>query len=360
MYKLLIVDDDRVQRKLLIRFINNLNLNYKSIKEAENGKIALSLISEQKFDAIISDIKMPILNGIELLKEVRENHSKEIPIILVSTYSDFEYAKQGIQFNAFDYIVKPLEKTAINNILVKLQNHLEIKNTQNIEKNNIEKYLDASIEKIYTKEDESHLYNLIFYKKDSLDIFINELINKLTLFYNTNYFNIGLTLENIQKKIVNSVTENYKFIETLDIFNFSSIKELNSINKISQEFKNNLIKISDIIDYLHLNQKNSIVLKMCEYTMKNINKHIKIEDLAFELNYSSDHLLKTFKTKTGTTYSQYSKKLKMAKAKFLLESGLYKNYEICQLIGYKDYNHFSKVFKDYYGNSPTKYRNLNN
>ena len=116
--------------------IGRFNGQFHITNEVSDGKKALLIIPDGNIDAVITDIKMPVIDGIELLKELRENLNIDIPVILVSTYNEFEYARQGLVYNAFDYIVKPLEQAKINASLTNLQNIL-IKQLAKIEKQNI-------------------------------------------------------------------------------------------------------------------------------------------------------------------------------------------------------------------------------
>jgi two-component system response regulator YesN len=102
----MIVDDEPIIRKGIINFIQWDSINCKVTCEATNGIEAKKLIELNKPDIIISDIKMPGMDGIKLSKYVYESFP-HIKVILLTGYSDFEYAQSAIKFNVVDFILKP-------------------------------------------------------------------------------------------------------------------------------------------------------------------------------------------------------------------------------------------------------------
>ena len=130
MYTLLIADDEKIEREG-IKFLLQ---NYKDqleIIEAINGKQAYEILSRKKVDILLTDIKMPFMNGIELTKKARELHPN-LKIILFSGYSEFEYAREAIQMGVLNYILKPVNpeefdlviKNIIKNIQAELSNSI--------------------------------------------------------------------------------------------------------------------------------------------------------------------------------------------------------------------------------------------
>lgn len=102
----MIVDDEPIIRKGLANFIAWDSIECKVTCECTNGLEAKELIPTQKPDIIISDIKMPGMDGIELSKYIYENYP-EIKVILLTGYSEFKYAQSAIKFNVVDFVLKP-------------------------------------------------------------------------------------------------------------------------------------------------------------------------------------------------------------------------------------------------------------
>lgn len=108
MYTVIVVDDEPLIRCSVIYSLQQNIHNIKVIGEASNGREALTLIDSQKPDIVITDIKMPLMSGLELIQNLKKNKSKA-KIIILSGYSDFEYARQAIKYNVFDYVLKPVK-----------------------------------------------------------------------------------------------------------------------------------------------------------------------------------------------------------------------------------------------------------
>lgn len=108
MYKLLVADDEMFVRKGIVCETDWKSLGFGEILEASNGREALEMIRSEKPDLIISDIRMPKMSGIGMLKAMREEKN-DTPVIFLTAYSEFEYAREALKLYAFDYILKPFE-----------------------------------------------------------------------------------------------------------------------------------------------------------------------------------------------------------------------------------------------------------
>lgn len=107
MIKILLVDDEREEREGISFLLQKFKYPVKII-QAANGKEALKYIHNQDIDILFTDVKMPVMNGLELAKEVYE-YNPHIKIIIFSAYGEFEYARQALEANATSYLLKPIE-----------------------------------------------------------------------------------------------------------------------------------------------------------------------------------------------------------------------------------------------------------
>lgn len=103
--KVLIVDDEFLVRLGLKTTINWPQYGYNIVGEASNGLEALKLFDRLKPDVLMTDIKMPDMDGLELISEIKKK-GKEIQIIIISNYRDFDYARQAIKFGVSQYLIK--------------------------------------------------------------------------------------------------------------------------------------------------------------------------------------------------------------------------------------------------------------
>lgn len=119
--KILVVDDDTLIRKWMTLLLEQ-SAKTLEILQAENGADALSLVQENPdLDLIITDIKMPLMNGLELCECVKRLYPS-VCIVILSSYDDFSYVKQALQLGATDYILKAeMNAEDIANALQKAQ-----------------------------------------------------------------------------------------------------------------------------------------------------------------------------------------------------------------------------------------------
>jgi two-component system, response regulator YesN len=118
MYKVLIADDEKWVRKGISTTIDWQKYGIDTILEAKDGEEALELAKEHKPELIITDIKMPNLDGLEFITEFRK-YNEHTKIIIISGYSEFEFAKRAIKLGASDYLMKPIEETVLDEIISK-------------------------------------------------------------------------------------------------------------------------------------------------------------------------------------------------------------------------------------------------
>lgn len=124
MYRLLIVEDELWLRKRLVSTIEWSSYDISEVYEAEDGETALSLAMKAEPDILITDIQMPELSGIDLMKAL--NESSVFPkTIVVSGYDDFEYAQQALQMGAINYLLKPVEEEELLKTVLRCVNELK-------------------------------------------------------------------------------------------------------------------------------------------------------------------------------------------------------------------------------------------
>ena len=107
MNKLLIVDDEPLVQVGIKSMLNWSELNIEVVGSAVNGKAALDLIERFRPEIVITDIKMPVMDGLELLRVADERYGSERPVfVMLTSYEDFNLAREAIKYRAFDYLIK--------------------------------------------------------------------------------------------------------------------------------------------------------------------------------------------------------------------------------------------------------------
>lgn len=124
MYSILIIDDEPIIRRGIKTFIDFEKYKINDIYEAEDGNSALKTFSEVLPDLVLLDINIPFKNGLTLAQEMKELKN-DVKIAIISGYDYFEYAQKALKIGVEDYILKPVSKTDINEIISKLIYRLE-------------------------------------------------------------------------------------------------------------------------------------------------------------------------------------------------------------------------------------------
>lgn len=130
MPNILIVDDETIFRKGIRLMIAEMQSEWIVIEEAMDGVEALEKIEELQPDLIITDIKMPRMDGIQLQYIVKERYP-QIACVVMSGYNDFQYARESLRLGAKDYLMKPFEREELYELLGKLQEELALEKQQN-------------------------------------------------------------------------------------------------------------------------------------------------------------------------------------------------------------------------------------
>lgn len=128
--KLLIVDDETRTREMIARQVARIP-GIDSVIQAENGAEALRLLEEELPDVILSDIAMPVMNGLEMLESLRSQGS-DIPVIIMSGYNDFSFAQQAIRYNAVEYLLKPVNPQELIKTISRVTSMLEEKDFREV------------------------------------------------------------------------------------------------------------------------------------------------------------------------------------------------------------------------------------
>ena len=121
--KFLIVDDFSTMRRIVRGLLKE--IGYHNAEEAEDGSVALNMLKNGKFDFVVSDINMPVMNGFELLSSVKKDEGlKHIPVLMVTAEARKEDIVRAAQDGAAGYIVKPFTKATLEEKVQKIMQKL--------------------------------------------------------------------------------------------------------------------------------------------------------------------------------------------------------------------------------------------
>ncbi|HEY8910674.1 MAG TPA: response regulator [Desulfosporosinus sp.] len=358
MFKVLIVDDDKSVRYMLKRYNQWANYGFSVDEEACDGKEALIKLASGHIDLVITDIKMPGMDGIEFLSELKFR-KWDVCTILLSTHSDFEYAKQGIRLGAFDFMTKPLEEDVLSEALERAKKYLDEKNQRSIRVEEERRLIEDSLTHFYPKNREERMAGLILAGNLEALTEAEAAFFELTKLLDHDLFKTARLLEIILTNLSGLVYKAFVWLQKVEeVASSNVLQHTDSLQGMKSEFLSRIRGLITVIKKYELHQSESIVRKTCLYITEHIEEDINLELIANEVHVSKDYLGKLFKQKTGVNVNDYLTKIKMEYAKHLLGTGEYKNYEVSEKLGYSSPDYFCRLFKNYTGFTPLQFRKL--
>ncbi|MCI5838937.1 MAG: response regulator [Peptoniphilaceae bacterium] len=250
MLKVLIVEDEKLIKEKLVHFPDYESLKMKVVAVANNGKEGMDYIKKLNPDIVISDIKMPLMTGLDMIENTLEY---DYVAIIISGFNEFDFAKRAIKYGVSDYILKPIDIDELTNSLKNAKEILEMR-------------------KIYREENyKIDLLNVGKKQKDK-----NELVEKMILYIKDNY----------EEKI--SISDLSKILNYSETLLNSRFKEYTSIT--FNEYLNRY-RIKKALEYINSNK-------------------FTIEDISYLCGFSSPkYFSKVFKKYMGISPKKYEQQL---------------------------------------------------
>ena len=155
MKKILLIEDEEPIRRVLIRILEEENKDYE-ITQCEDGKSGLTTLKKEDFDLVLCDIKMPKMDGVEVLQIAREN-GINVPFIMLTGHGNVSTAVEAMKSGAYDFISKPPD---LNRLLTAVRNALQIKNLV-LENKNLKKRIAKKYEMIGASDQINEIHNLV-------------------------------------------------------------------------------------------------------------------------------------------------------------------------------------------------------
>ena len=346
MFRVLLVDDKEIFLRTIKRmpffqkYRDRVQIAWTACSAAE----ALKILRGEPVDIVMTDIRMPMMSGIDLLKVIRKEGLCSCTI-LVSEYTEFSYAREGILYGAFDYIVKPLEDdtvtAAMNRALAFLQS---LDAGQEIRESSADDLLRAILISD-GKQFEEHLQRLQDLLKDRLQ--------QVPLAGTVRY------VQRLQSLILKSIAMDYahieKYLPLQMLFTLpAEIGDTDAEDAIAYLMKS--------IRFLHkkmalfqLDSENLQVRNIWYYTIGSSDEPCRLSETARRFFLNPSYLSSLFKKETGVSYKTFVQNLKMERARYLLAFSGKKNAEIAELLNFTDAEYFRKTFKASTGVSPARF-----
>ena len=124
--RVLVVEDEKLIRQGIKTMIQKSSIQIEEVLECRNGEEALDVLSKESIDILFTDIKMPKMDGLQLIQNIYDKPNKP-EIVIISGYDDFTYAVEALRWGAGEYVLKPVHREDIAKILIKLEKIVEQK-----------------------------------------------------------------------------------------------------------------------------------------------------------------------------------------------------------------------------------------
>lgn len=118
-YNIIVVEDEELILNHIVNKIHKISEHFKVVSTAMDGATALELIKQHMPNVLFTDIRIPLMNGLELAEKVHDSFPL-IHTVILTGYADFDYAQQAIRANVFEYLLKPVRSEDLNQVLMKL------------------------------------------------------------------------------------------------------------------------------------------------------------------------------------------------------------------------------------------------
>jgi two-component system response regulator YesN len=360
MDKVLFVDDEPFVIEGLKTMIDWEKYGYRICGEAVNGEDGLQLIRVCDPDLVVTDIRMPVLDGLQLIRQIRENGNSKIRFIVLSGYDDFSYIQSAMKYGISDYLLKPIDDQEITGVLDRIgrQNRdgiAEAPGGSNIPVNHdvFEIPLNELLEDIQKND----------------PVRLNENIGRLF----QAFAGYGNAPQIIQTYLQNLLLEVIKYIVTLggDLqeisLRFYTLSERLhmrasqqwddlALDFLKSGFRELCQYAAEYISALHVSNSEDIIGAVQNYIKENFAKDISLQKLAKHFYMNPVYLGQLFKKNTGRQFSEYLHHIRINEAKKLLRRTNMKIVEIAHAIGYHDPDYFVSKFKALTQVSPSVFR----
>ncbi len=312
---------------------------YAEVVTVRDGECAYQLLCERKFDLVLVNLMLAGLDGLELLRRIKKRNLCPL-VVLTSEYPDFRYAQQGIIYGAFDYLLRPVTKEQLMELILRAEQMLwkhEYKDqhecnglVQAVGSEAMAKRYDMLVEQ-FAREQNDVI---------QLDIRIRRMYETV----------IRQTFADLPWLERFAYIEDYDSIDWIRTSNPAMVRDL---------CRRKLLAFSDLVADLYPRTDNKTLRNYLNYILLHIDDGFRQKDIADAFYISSTALSELFHYELGYAYREYVLKVKMRRAEYLMLHSDMKIYEISALLGYKDVNYFSRMFKRRYGIPLSQLRSQN-
>jgi len=367
-YQVFFVEDEIVTREGIRDNVDWHAHGFELCGEAPDGEIALPLLCATQPDVLITDIKMPFLDGLQLCKIVRERMPRTKMVIL-SGHDEFDYAQQAIQLGVTEYLLKPVTVRQLHEVLQRLGAQLDRERNEQEALERLRQQVEDSRAALaeagvnaaeWLKVDRSALEDYLKCGvQDELDDFFDDFILPLartrqaSIVRNYVLLDIVFTTARLIKEWGGEPNQVLPELEHLGTV-LANVNTIEHIKDVAQPMLNRALAYRD-------EQASAPRAGVIHQAREFIEHHymdpdISLHVVASRVGHSPSHFSTVFSETTGRTFKGHLTEVRIKRAKELLRTTSLRTAEISEHVGYNDPHYFSLVFRKSTGLSPRAFR----
>lgn len=343
--KIILVDDDRMALDGISRMLHWDRFGGQLMGCATSGDEAVTLLEEHHPDVVISDIRMPGMDGLDLARYLYE-HCPNTRMILISGHGEFEYAQRALQYQVTDYILKPITRAKLNSLEERLA-AISAELTADVPPwYACDEALRTQVSQALHKGDMAAMGELLISNdvfrslSDRRDVLGIQLLNYLFLYQE----------------------ELGKDRASLDAMRQKAMEEYWKLTTQQERLAYLATQYYDLMEYAET-RKSEYANPIVSYCLQAIqdnysDSNFNISNLADTLHLSLSYLSTVFKNATGQNISNYLSARRLERAQALLRDASIPIKDVCFSSGYDDPRYFAKFFKKHTCMTPSEFRNL--
>ncbi|WP_159882341.1 response regulator transcription factor [Paenibacillus puerhi] len=346
MIKVLIVDDEELNRDIIKRFGNWEVYGMNIVGEAADGLEAIRFIVEWSPDIVITDMRMPGMDGTELLHWIHEQFPA-IKLIVVSGYDDFVYMKQAILSKAKDYLLKPIDPIELNAILRVCRD--EIESDMATEQAGV---FDIELMKLIKNAMPAIASYFSDLDADNVRAAFRQLAAQIDAYKRLEAFEMERVYQEYLFLLNELMVKNLVDGDPLPLEAFRCSSWETVVEELAKLY---VSKIEALIHQRKYKKKLNLQ-DIKSYIEINFARPITVEKIAQVYFVSYVYLSRAFKSEFAINITDYIQKLRLEKAKEWIVFNQIPIKAVAEMCGYEDIAYFYRVFKKYFGISPGEMR----
>lgn len=325
-------------------------------KTAYDGQEALNLLRAEQFDLVLTEVKLPLLDGLQLQRHIYEENLCPVVVVL-SQSMEYQCVRECIMYGAFDYLQKMPDEETLLEMLTRAREHL-IRNGRDGMGERAEFLIDME----GFREDENAVVEGILQRNGRAPQIFRAAVSMLYRMNQAYSVKADIQARQFFRNIVNRVFEQMSWLHLYTkVEDYYRPDALFIDREVHSEmfYGDKLEQLADFVQELYPHTKDHNVQKISWYVLEHPEADLQLKRLAADMFVNYSYLSSSFSALAGVTYSEYVTKVRMMRAAFLLLHTGLRVGEIGARLTYRNTDYFTQQFKRQFLLTPKAFREAN-